>query len=277
MTVAAETTADWLQTVVLALIQGLSEFLPISSSAHLVLPSQLLGWPDQGLLFDVAVHVGTLAAVMVYFRHDLWVLLGDIYPPLATAEGAGGELWRLAVATVPAVVAGVLLSDTIEQHLRGLEVIAATTIVFGLLLGWSSRRAQHVPAEAQQRVTWSGALIIGCAQMLALIPGVSRSGVTITAALFLGYSSATAARFSFLMSMPIIAGAMLFLGLDALAEGFTRVPVAQMLAAMVVSAFSAYATIALFIGLLGRIGMMPFVWYRLSLGLILLLVIMFGS
>lgn len=273
----ADSTASWLQTLVLALIQGLSEFLPISSSAHLVLPSQLLGWPDQGLLFDVAVHVGTLMAVMVYFRRDLLVLLGDIYPPLAGNQASTGELWRLGVATLPAVLAGVLLSDTIEQHFRGLEVIATTTIVFGLLLGWSSRRAQQVPADVLQTVTWSGALVIGFAQMLALIPGVSRSGVTITAGLFLGYSSATAARFSFLMSMPIIAGAMLFLGLDAFAEGFTKVPLAQILAAVVVSAISAYATIALFIGLLARIGMMPFVWYRLVLGLLLVLVIMFGS
>ncbi len=277
MTVVTETSASWLQTLLLALIQGLSEFLPISSSAHLVLPSQLLGWPDQGLLFDVAVHVGTLAAVMVYFRRDLWVLVGDIYPPLAQHKAPRGELWRLGVATVPAVVAGLLFSDTIEQQFRGLEVIAATTIVFGLLLGWSSRQGKEQPVDATERVTWLGALVIGAAQMLALIPGVSRSGVTITAALFLGYSSATAARFSFLMSMPIIAGAMLFLGLDALAEGFTRVPVAQMLAAMVVSAVSAYATIAVFISLLGRIGMMPFVWYRLALGFVLVLVIMFGA
>jgi len=130
-----ETEASLLQIIVLALVQGLSEFLPISSSAHLVLPSQLLGWPDQGLAFDVAVHVGTLIAVLAYFWRDLVVLLGDIYPPLRVPSAHPGELWRLGFATLPAVVAGVALSNLIESQFRGLDVIATTTLVFGVLLG----------------------------------------------------------------------------------------------------------------------------------------------
>ena len=266
---------DWLQIIVLALIQGLSEFLPISSSAHLVLPSQLLGWPDQGLMFDVAVHVGTLVAVLVYFWRDLIVLLGDIYPAMRSERAHPGELWRLAAATLPAVIAGLLLSDFIESHLRGLPVIAATTIVFGVLLGWSTRFAHYAqPGEAESAIGWGDAIIIGFAQMLALIPGVSRSGVTITAGLFLGHSPAASARFSFLLSVPIILGAMLFMGLDLLSGEGARVPVTQILAAMVLSGLSAYATIALFLGLLARVGLMPFVWYRLGLGAVLIAVIL---
>lgn len=267
---------DWLQTLVLALIQGLSEFLPISSSAHLVLPSQLLGWPDQGLLFDVAVHVGTLSAVLVYFWRDLIALLGDIHPSFTPNHKPHGELWRLAVATIPAVIAGVALSDVIEAHLRGLEVIATTTLVFGVLLGWSNHFGnQHPGGESAnaEPVSWRDAVLIGCAQMLALIPGVSRSGITITAGLFLGYSPAAAARFSFLLSVPVILGAMLFMGLDLLEEGPTTVAWSQLLAAIAVAGISAYTTIALFLKLLARVGLMPFVWYRLALGAVLIAVI----
>lgn len=272
---------EWLQVWTLALIQGLSEFLPISSSAHLVLPSRLLGWPDQGLLFDVAVHVGTLLAVVLYFWRDVLGLLADIYPPLRRTGDQPGLLWRLVVATVPAVIAGLLLSETVEHYLRGLPVIATTTIVFGLLLGWSTRYSHPAaPADAAhvaeaEHVSWRDACLIGLAQVAALVPGVSRSGITITAALFLGYSPVTAARFSFLLSMPVIVGAMTFMGMDLLGESpAMRVAVEQLLVAMLVAGLSAYTTIALFIALLARVGMMPFVWYRLGLGAVLIIVIL---
>lgn len=266
---------DWIQVVTLALIQGLSEFLPISSSAHLVLPSQLLGWPDQGLLFDIAVHVGTLSAVLAYFWRDLMALLGDVFPRYQTPAAHPGELWRLAAATVPAVLAGLLLSDVIEGYLRGLGVIAANTILFGLLLGLASKRTRLEPEQGEEAGTvgWRDALLIGAAQMLALMPGVSRSGITITAGLLLGYTPATSARFSFLLSVPVILGAMVFLAADVLQSDALVVPLSAMLAAMAVSAISAYTTIALFLRLLARIGIMPFVWYRLILGAALIVVI----
>ncbi len=267
---------DWLQVIFLALIQGFSEFLPISSSAHLVLPSKLLGWPDQGLLFDVAVHVGTLTAVVVYYWRDLLAVAGDIFPPLRSARYRSGELLCLIVASLPAVSAGLLLGSFIETHLRGLGVITTTTLLFGVLLGWVvyRQRGNNEQTQAPESVSLMHAFFIGSAQMLALVPGVSRSGVTITAAIFLGYRPSTAARFSFLMSVPIIAGAMLFMLLKVGEQGLGAVSLTQVCVAVVIAAGSAYATIALFIKLLDRIGLMPFVWYRMALGLTLLLLIM---
>ncbi len=265
--------ADWFQVILLALIQGLSEFLPVSSSAHLVLPAQVFGWVDQGLRFDVAVHMGTLIAVAAYFWRDLLSLLGDVYPPARSLGGQPGELWRLAVATLPAVTAGILFSDAIEANLRGIPVIAATTIIFGLLLAVAAWKGARQSPSAEEHVSWVHALMIGCAQAIALIPGVSRSGVTITAAVLLGYSAKTAARFSFLMSVPIILGAMLFMSIDLLSDVDSPVSPLQVLVAMLVSGLSAYTTIALFLRLLDRIGLMPFVWYRMALGLSLIVII----
>lgn len=272
--------SSWTQAGLLALIQGLSEFLPISSSAHLVLPSQLLGWQDQGLLFDVAVHLGTLAAVAGYFWRDLLALASDLFPSLRRSFGGfQGELWCIVVATLPATVVGASLSAIIEQYSRTLPVIALTTIVFGLLLGVASRRNEsvypkHSDREIVQQVQWRHALLIGCAQVFALIPGASRSGVTITAGMLLGYTPATAARFSFLMSVPIIFGALVFLMFDAVSDSAVAIDWGMMLGAALVAAISAYLTIALFLGIVARVGMMPFVWYRLVLGVVLVLIIL---
>lgn len=264
---------DWMQLIFLALIQGLSEFLPISSSAHLVLPAQFLGWTDQGLLFDVSVHVGTLLAVLIYFRSDLVRLMQELLPGNDSWSLWDAEIWKFGVATVPAVLMGLLFSDVIASQLRGLQVIAATTLVFGVLLGLAAWRSSNDCATDIQPVTWRDAVLIGMAQAMALVPGVSRSGVTLTVALLLGYNRATAARFAFLMSIPIIVGAMVFMSTEWLGEAAETVPVVQLLSAMMVSAVSAYATIAIFLGLLTRVGLMPFVVYRLALGIALVLVI----
>ncbi|MCG8612308.1 MAG: undecaprenyl-diphosphate phosphatase, partial [Pseudomonadales bacterium] len=199
---------DWIQTVVLALIQGLSEFLPISSSAHLILPSQILGWQDQGLAFDVAVHVGSLLAVVLYFRQDVSQLFFawlKSCPQLVTRPAAiapdGKLAWMIILATIPAGLAGLVFKDFIEAELRSTMVIAVTTIGFGLLLGFSDRFARS--DQGMTSLTWRAALIIGLSQALALLPGTSRSGITMTAALFLGLSRDTAARFSFLLSIPL--------------------------------------------------------------------------
>jgi len=254
--------------LVLALLQGLTEFLPISSSAHLVIPSLVFGWPDQGLAFDVAVHVGTLAAVMLYYRRDLWRMLLACLRP-----GTGGEsaqqrqlVGLLAVGTTPAVVFGFAGGDFIEAQLRSLPVIASTTLIFGLLLGVADRRAP-APGEGV-RLGLSIALWIGLAQATALIPGVSRSGVTITAALMLGLSRYDAARFSFLLSIPVIAGAGLLKSLD-LADSPPAVDWSTLVLAALAAAVTAYACISLFLKLLERVGMMPFVYYRIVLALVL--------
>ena len=265
---------DSLQALVLALIQGLTEFLPVSSSAHLILPSQLLGWPDQGLAFDVAVHAGTLVAVMVYYRESLTSLLMGVLGSGDNVSSRRREVAALLIATLPAVLIGIAFSDVIDQYLRGIGVIATTTLLFGVLLGVSySYRAAGADEQPISRL--DHALVIGLAQALALIPGTSRSGVTITASLFLGYNLATAARFSFLMSIPVIGGALLLMLVKEVELFFSSANLTLTLIAMLVAAVSAYATIAFFVGLVTRVGMMPFVIYRLLLASILFSILVF--
>lgn len=260
---------DWFQALVLALLQGFTEFLPISSSAHLILPSQVLGWPDQGLAFDVAVHLGTLMAVMTYYRRDLLAMIGGAGTALKQRTMNDDlKLGLLVVlATIPAVVFGFLGADWIEQELRSALVIAITTLVFGILLWASDAFGKHEFSLA--RLGIAGAILIGLAQAVALIPGTSRSGITMTAALALGYQREDAARFSFLLSIPVIIGAGMLKAADLL-EQQVAVDWGLMALGVVVSAVTAYLTIVFFIRLLERIGMMPFVVYRLILGVALL-------
>ena len=252
------------QALCLALVQGLTEFLPISSSAHLILPALLLGWPDQGVAFDVAVHLGTLIAVVAYFRADLWALALGVHRGVRSGRinTEVREVLFLALATLPAVISGFLLRDQMET-LRTLPVVAMTTILFGLLLGIADKSVRGNPLSSVRNV-WT-ALLIGCAQAFAPIPGTSRSGITITAGLFLGLSRHAAARFSFLMSIPIILGASL-LQFVALVDAAEPVAWGGMGLATVAAGLSAYACIALFLTVIERIGMMPFVIYRLLLG-----------
>jgi len=255
---------DWVQVVVLALIQGITEFLPVSSSAHLILPAQIWGWIDQGLLFDVAVHAGTLCAVLWYFRDTVINLAKSILP-----GGAGdqSELWALVVATGPVVLAGLLLKDVIATDARAVNVIIVATLLFGVLLGVAdrfSRRGAHRTGPVSLR----DALLIGLAQVCALIPGTSRSGVTITAALFLGYHPAAATRFSFLLSVPVIGGAVVLM-LATMGSGESSLSGGAAFTAFGISAIFAYATIKVFMYWVERVGLMPFVLYRLALGLVL--------
>lgn len=257
--------------VLLALIQGLTEFLPISSSAHLILPSHLFGWADQGLAFDVAVHVGTLIAVIWYFRKDVYLLiLGWLRMVTGGRSSTHGRLgWMIIISTVPAVLAGLVLNNFIEQNLRSILVIAATTIVFGLLLGWADwqrtevRRIRHIGIK--------DAVLIGLAQAVALIPGTSRSGITITAGLMLGLKRKTAARYSFFLSIPLILAAGSYKTLELIKAGDQTDWVA-LGTGTVLSAISAYICIHLFLKLINQIGMWPFVIYRLLLGAVLLAV-----
>lgn len=260
---------DWLQVLVLAIIQGLTEFLPISSSAHLILPNQLLGWADQGLAFDVAVHFGSLLAVVMYFRRDLLTLAGDWFSAFAGRRSHNSDLvWMIGVATLPAGIAGVLGKEVIETQLRSGWVIGWSTVVFGLLLGYADRRGGG--AQTLAAMTFNMALVIGIAQALALIPGTSRSGITMTAALMLGFTRIDAARFSFLLSIPIIAASAAYLTYKLM--GQAAVDWAVLALGFVLSCLSAYACIHFFMQLINRIGMMPFVIYRLVLGAFLLVV-----
>lgn len=256
------------QAIFLAIVQGLTEFLPISSSGHLVIPALVLGWRDQGLAFDVAVHVGTLAAVLMYYRTDLsrmaaaWTqsLLGK------SANEDSRLVWYLAVATLPVILVGLIAGEYIEAYLRTLPVIATTTLLFGILLGLADRRAERNAVTV--KLGWWSAVLIGLAQAIAPIPGVSRSGVTITAALFLGLSRQAAARFSFLLSIPVIAGAGLLKSWD-LAQSEAATDWLLLGGAALLSGLTAYACIAVFLRLLDRVGMMPFVYYRIALAVLL--------
>lgn len=263
---------DSVQAVLLALIQGLTEFLPISSSAHLILPAQLLGWEDQGLAFDVAVHVGTLLAIVLYFREDLIRLTRAWWLSLRGGHKSedSGLAWMIVMATIPAGLAGILFNHAIETHLRATEVIAATTIIFALFLFWSDRAGRRV--LELRSLNWKQALIIGVSQALALIPGTSRSGITMTAALFLGFSRDAAARFSFLLSIPLITAAGLLKTKELLESGTDNDW--QLIALGSAVAFaSAYTCIHLFLQFLERIGFTPFVIYRLLLGCVLLILL----
>lgn len=261
---------DLLQIFVLALLQGFTEFLPISSSAHLILPSKMLGWADQGLAFDVATHIGTLAAVIFYFRRDVFAITkGWLTTGFSKQMDDNGRLaWSIIVATIPAGLVGLIYGDWIEANLRSSEVIAYATIGFGVLLLVADHKANEHKSILQ--MTLLAAVIIGLFQALALIPGTSRSGITITAALFLGFQRDSAARFSFLISIPLILAAGLLKTKD-LVEQAAQVDWATIGLAASLSAVSAYICIYFFLALINRIGMVPFVVYRLLLGAILLI------
>ena len=258
------------QIIALALLQGLTEFLPISSSAHLILVPVVTGWQDQGLAFDVAVHVGTLSAVVLYFRADVLRLLRDGMASLLQRRQVGDShlAWAMVIGTIPGGLAGVLAHDFIATQMRTPLVIAGATIGFGLLLGlsdWTGKRQRD-----ERRLGWFDALIIGCAQALALVPGTSRSGITMTAGLLLGLTRQAAARFSFLLSIPIILASG---GLETykLASGAAAVDWNALFMGVLISGVSAFICIHFFLKWLDRIGMWPFVWYRLVLGVGLLL------
>jgi undecaprenyl-diphosphatase len=265
-----------LQALILALIQGLTEFLPISSSAHLILPFQILGWPDQGLAFDVAVHLGSLLAVVWYLRDDIFNILKGLWKSLTSGRLNSDSSLGLMVllASLPIIPVGFLAKDYVELELRSVAVIATTTIVFGVLLGLADRKS--TAKNDQQQISWQQALFIGLAQCFALIPGTSRSGVTMTMALMLGLSRTQAARFSFLLSIPAILGAGAIKTLD-LANSEVPIQWELLSIGVLASAISAYFCIKLFIGYINRIGFMPFVIYRLVLGTILFALVIQGT
>lgn len=259
---------DILQIIVLALVQGLTEFLPISSSAHLILVPILTGWDDQGLAFDVAVHVGTLSAVVIYFRKEISQMFFAWIDSLKGRHTEDSRLaWGVLIGTIPVGLVGLLLKDYISGNLRTELVIAATTIIFGLLLwyaDWSGKRNRD-----EHSLSIKDIIIIGCAQAIALIPGTSRSGITITAGLMLGLTAPAAARFSFLLSIPVIVLAGGVETLDYL-EVASVGDINDLIIGALISAVSAYTCIHYFLMLLEKVGMTPFVIYRLLLGAVLL-------
>ncbi len=259
----------WIQVVVLAIVQGLTEFLPISSSGHLVLVPSFFGWADQGLAFDVAVHFGSLLAVCAYFREDIAALLvGGLRLATFNLDTPGSKMaLGIGLGTIPAAAAGLLAAGWIEANLRSPFVIVFTLSGYGLLMLIADRIGKSERNITD--VTLKDAFLIGCAQALALIPGTSRSGVTITAGRFLGFARQDAARFSFLLSVPVIFLASAYESINLLTSGEV-VPWSQFGVGIAVSAIVAYLSIEFFMRFVTRIGLLPFAVYRLLLaGLIL--------
>ncbi|MYD99162.1 MAG: undecaprenyl-diphosphate phosphatase [Gammaproteobacteria bacterium] len=256
-----------IQIVVLALIQGVTEFLPVSSSAHLILPAALTDWPDQGLAFDAAVHLGTLVAVMAYFRRDLggFATSGLAFVRHRVWDGNLDLGVKVLVATIPVVVAGVAFKAQIETHLRSTTVIALATIVFGIVLWLADRRRG---TESVDLPSYTQAVLIGLAQALALVPGTSRAGITIAAALALGLGRRGAARFSFMLAIPAIIGACIYTLVDA--DDLAGLPWVDLGLGFVIAALSAFACVSAFLRFVERTGMTPYVVYRILLGVVLL-------
>jgi len=261
---------DFLQVLMLALIQALTEFLPISSSAHLYLAGEWFGSGYQGLVFDLGLHLGTLVAVLVYFRQDWFDLAhaGLRWRPGQALNAEQRTLLGLILATIPGGLAALLLGDDGTTALRTYLVIGCTQIVFGTLLLYAfSRSAKSVRGERSLSV--GQAVLIGCAQALALVPGVSRSGITMTVGLLLGLERQAAARFSFLLAVPITAAAALH-GVVALLKDGSDTDASSFWLGALISAISGYLVIHFFLKVLRKIGMLPFFIYRLALGLFLL-------
>ena len=261
-----------LQVIVLAIVQGLTEFLPISSSGHLVLVPAAFGWMDQGLAFDVAVHFGSLGAVLIFFRKDIRALLRG------SVQLLGGESRTIesrtalciALGTVPAALAGLALVDWIEANLRSPTVILFTLSGYAIVMILADRLGRRTRAISSVRI--KDALLIGVAQALALVPGTSRSGVTISAAMALGFERQDAARFSFLLAVPVILLATIF-ELTGLINSDMPVAWAQLAGGALISGIVAYLSIEFFMRVVGRIGLLPFAIYRLVLAAVILYVV----
>jgi undecaprenyl-diphosphatase len=251
--------------VVLGLVQGLTEFLPVSSSGHLILVPYFFGWPDQGLAFDAALHLGTLAALLAYFRTEL---IG-----MATGALSRGVILVLAVATVPAVIVGLAFGRAIETGLRSPLLIAGSTAFWAGVMWIADRRASpSVAGEPLEDVGWRRGITIGCAQALALIPGTSRSGITITTGLLSGLDRATAARFAFLLGIPVTAGAGVLKTLELVRTGLPPGATGPLLVAILTSFVSGWIAVWFLIRYLRQRSLAPFVVYRLLLAAVIVAV-----
>ena len=259
-------TISLTQAFVLALVQGATEFLPISSSAHLALLPKILHLPDQGLAFDTTVHLGTLLAILLVMKKEVACMAQGFLRTLRArnprADADGWLAWLVLVATIPVAIAGLLLHDLVEHALRNPLVIGLASAGFGALLWWADRQKAHT------RTDWGlrEAMLVGAAQVLALIPGTSRSGITMTAALWLGYSRTEAARFSFLLAIPVIALAGGYNLVKWFLAPASPVGAAALATGFVVSFVSAYLVARALLACIARIGMAPFALYRIVLG-----------
>jgi undecaprenyl-diphosphatase len=280
---------SWFESFVLGLVQGLTEFLPVSSSAHLRLTAAFAGWSDPGAAFTAITQIGTEAAVILYFRKDIGHIISAWFRSLGSAEvrrhSHDAKMgWLVIVGSIPIGVLGVTLQDQIEGPFRDLRITATMLIVVGLVIGVADRMAardeqggRHRAPRARKQLADLGVrdgLIFGVCQAMALIPGVSRSGATISGGLFMGYRREAAARYSFLLAIPAVVASGLFELKDALGSG--HVAWGPTLLATVIAFVSGYAVIAWFMKFIETKSFMPFVWYRVLIGIAVILLVSFG-
>jgi undecaprenyl-diphosphatase len=268
----------WGHAIVLGIVQGLTEFLPVSSSAHLRIVSALLGWPDPGAAFTAVTQLGTETAVLVYFRKDIWEIvttwLESLRRPALRREPAARIGWYVIFGTIPIGLLGVLLQKSIDTTFRDLRLIAATLIVFGLVLGFADARGNG--RRTMDDLTLRDSVAIGLAQCLALIPGVSRSGGTISAGLLLGYSREAAARYAFLLAVPAVFASGL-LELTKIGGSDDSPAWGPSILATLIAFVVGYAVIAWLLRYLAHGSFRPFVIYRLVLGVVLLVLVAVGA
>jgi undecaprenyl-diphosphatase len=278
---------DLLQAIVLGLVQGLSEFIPISSSAHLIIVPWLFNWPDPGIAFDVALHIGTLVAVLVYFWRDWLRLIGGAVRTLAArrldADPDGRLAWFIVLATIPGALAGLLGESKLDElfhgttasgRANGILIIGVVMIALAALLYLAERRASHL--YDMGHLTLAQALTIGVAQAFAIIPGVSRSGSTITAGLFMNLKREAAARFSFLLGTPVIVGAGVKKAYDISKTGIPAGDQMAFFVGFLVAAVSGYFAIFFLLRFLQRNSTLPFIVYRVIIGLGLIALVLIG-
>lgn len=259
------------QAIIFGAVQGVTEFLPISSTAHLILLPWFLGWPDPGLSFDVALHLGTLVALLIYFRKDWIALIGSSVNLLRgrTSNPNARMALFIIVSTIPGALAGVLFEHQVETALRSPKIIALTLSLMALVLVVAELKGRR--KKNLEQITWSDAITVGLAQAFALVPGVSRSGSTITAGLFVGMTRETAARFSFYLSAPIIAGAVAKKMLDIFKIGLTADQMPPFIIGIVSAGVVGYLSIAFLLRYLQTHNTFLFVYYRIALAIVVFL------
>jgi len=260
---------ETLQVIVLAIVQGISEFLPISSSGHLILAPQFFGWPDQGLAYDAAIHIGTLLAIVLYFRSQLAHMASAWVRSITRHERSPDArlAWVIVWGSIPVCVAGLLFNDFIEAHFRSPLLVAATLSGYGVLLWVADRLGRRQRDE--YTVTWRDGLLIGMAQALALVPGTSRSGITMTAGLSLGLTREASARFSFLLAVPATALAAAY-EVWKMLEADHPIDWTAVILGIALAAISGLACIHFLLRFLQKFGMLPFTIYRLLLAAVIL-------
>ncbi|MDG1273535.1 MAG: undecaprenyl-diphosphate phosphatase [Alphaproteobacteria bacterium] len=250
--------------IILSLIQGLTEFLPVSSSGHLIIVPNILSWRDQGLIIDVAVHAGSLLAVVIYLWRDLWSMTAALIDFRNLRENPNLKLAQIIIiASLPVMAAGFMVSLFVGDFARNLEIIGWATLGFGILLGLSDKIGMTL--NELKHMQFLDGILIGISQALALIPGASRSGLTITMARFLGYNRSAAARFSLLLAIPAILGASTLKGIE-LAQSQNAILSIDVAIVIMISFVAAFASISIMMNWLNKAGFMPFVIYRVVLG-----------